>query len=86
MAIDYGSLLKSFTGGSSDGASGAGGSLYSINPTATANTDVKTGALTQGFNFGGINTGTQSTLPPWSVPAALITLTILGGIYLWRKR
>ena len=85
MAIDYGSLLSNFAGGSSGGGNGGGGSLYSINPTATANTDVKTGALTQGFNFGGINTGTQSTLPPWSIPAALVALTILGGIYLWRR-
>lgn len=66
-------------------AGGAAGGT-SINPTATSNTDVRTGANTQNFGFGGINTGTQSALPPWAVPAGLVVVLILGGIYLWKRR
>lgn len=64
-------------------AGAAGGT--SVNPTATSNTDVKTGSLSQGFSFGGINTGTQGALPPWVLPVAIAGLVILGGIYLWRR-
>lgn len=63
---------------------GAGGGT-SVNPTATSNTDVRTGALTQSFGFGGINTGTQGALPPWVLPVAIAGVVILGGIYLWRR-
>lgn len=38
------------------------------------------------FSFGGINTGTQSTLPPWSVPAAIIVAGIVAAIYFLRKK
>lgn len=38
------------------------------------------------FNFGGINTGTQSTLPTWAIPVIAGIAGIVAIVYFMRRR
>lgn len=38
------------------------------------------------FTFGGINTGTQSTLPQWAVPVALAVAGLLALVWILKKK
>lgn len=57
----------------------------------SASSSASTGPLKGGdiggssFSFGGINTGTQSTLPPWVLPLAIGVAGLLGLVYFLRK-
>jgi hypothetical protein len=73
----------SFVGGSGGGNSGGGGMGYSVDTNASANTDVRTGAISQGFNFGGINNSAR--LPKWLLPVGVAAIVVLGGLFIWRR-
>lgn len=38
------------------------------------------------FNFGGINTGTQSTLPAWGIPVIAGVVGLVAIVWLLKKR
>lgn len=38
------------------------------------------------FTFGGINTGTQSTLPPWAIPVGLAFVGLLTLVWILKKK
>lgn len=66
-------------------ASGGGGGA-SVSSSATTGPQRSGDIGGSQFSFGGINTGTQSTLPPWAVPAAIGGAVLLGVVYLSTRR
>lgn len=72
--------IASFAGGA-----GGGGGLSASSSASTG--PQKSGDIGgSSFNFGGINTGTQSSMPAWVFPVAGVLIGIGAIAYFLRKR
>lgn len=63
---------------------GAGGGGMSASSSAATGPQ-RSGDISGPATFGGINTGTQSILPPWVIPVALGIAAIVAIVYFRRK-
>lgn len=72
--------------GASLGALGGGGGGFSASSSASTGPQRSGDIGGSQFNFGGINTGTQSTLPAWGIPVIAGVVGLVAIVWLLKKR
>lgn len=72
--------------GAALGALGGGGGGLSASSSASTGPQKSGDIGGSQFNFGGINTGTQSTLPTWAIPVIVGVAGLVAIVYFLRRK